>query len=240
MTIAAKNVEQSDALSFLLNEFERLSDALSENEAVGERRVNFFITFVTAVLAGLIALATKPGNDPMAPELVKVAPELVKAAAVSLLLIGLFTLLRIIHRNETTDDIFRRLDEIRRVFLSPELAAKLTKRKRPSMMSRFPFPKLAAKLTKWKLPSMMSWFLPDSPGALRSPFRGGLAQLVAVVNSILVGVYAAENEPTWQSRRVAFWFVASFVAQLAYVGYREWKPKQQNDSRQATAHEPPA
>lgn len=43
---------------FLLSELRYLQETFWKNEAAGETRVNYFITLVTAVLAGLVALVT--------------------------------------------------------------------------------------------------------------------------------------------------------------------------------------
>lgn len=44
---------------FLLVEYRNLADSFWRNEEAGERRVNFFITLVTAVLSALVAWATR-------------------------------------------------------------------------------------------------------------------------------------------------------------------------------------
>jgi hypothetical protein len=41
---------------FLLAELEHFGQSLWRNEEVGEKRFNFFLTLVTAVISGLVAL----------------------------------------------------------------------------------------------------------------------------------------------------------------------------------------
>ncbi|MEW5719784.1 MAG: hypothetical protein AB1817_14230, partial [Chloroflexota bacterium] len=44
---------------FMLAEYRYFADGFWRNEEAGERRVNFFITLVTAVISALVALATR-------------------------------------------------------------------------------------------------------------------------------------------------------------------------------------
>ena len=48
---------------FLLHEYGYFSESFWRNEEAGEKRVNFFVTLVTAVLAALVALATRTKGD---------------------------------------------------------------------------------------------------------------------------------------------------------------------------------
>jgi len=51
-----------DTRAFLLAEHEHFGDSFWRNEETGEKRVNFLITLVTAVLAALVALASNHGS----------------------------------------------------------------------------------------------------------------------------------------------------------------------------------
>jgi ABC-type multidrug transport system fused ATPase/permease subunit len=97
---------------FLLAEYKNLADSFWRNEETGERRLNFFITLVTAVIAALVALATKQ-NDALTQASVKL---IAVYALLALLAFGLVTLLRLLKRNRTTDEYKRAMALIRDQF----------------------------------------------------------------------------------------------------------------------------
>ncbi len=84
----------------LLADYEHFFQSLWRNEETGERRVSFFISLVTAVLAALIALLTS--------KLTTIAPEqinyIVYGVLSGLLVLGIMTFLRMINRNKVTDE----------------------------------------------------------------------------------------------------------------------------------------
>ncbi|MCK5312255.1 MAG: hypothetical protein KAJ62_09100 [Desulfobacteraceae bacterium] len=82
----------------LLAEYEHFSASFWKNEEVGEKRVNFFITLTTAVIAGLIALST---NDHCTDLEIR---QIVSVALSGLFLFGLVTFFRILKRNRVTDE----------------------------------------------------------------------------------------------------------------------------------------
>lgn len=92
---------------FLLEEYGHFAGSFWRNEEVGEKRVNFFITLVTAVIAGLVALATKIKVD--------VYP-LAVFALIGLLFFGIVTLNRMIKRNQVTDEYKLLMNMIRSRF----------------------------------------------------------------------------------------------------------------------------
>jgi hypothetical protein len=96
---------------FLLAEYRYLADSFWRNEEGGEKRVNFFITLVTAVIAALVALATRQGSLTDG-QLSGVAA----AACLGLLAVGILTFKRLIHRNMVTDEYKRAMDLIRGIF----------------------------------------------------------------------------------------------------------------------------
>ena len=103
--------EQSkrNADEFLLAEYRYLTESLWRNEETGERRVNFFISLVTAVIGALVAFATTKESA--------LDPGLIKAitiyAVLALFLLGLVTLQRLVKRNLVTDGYKRSMDTIR-------------------------------------------------------------------------------------------------------------------------------
>ena len=100
------------SIQFLLAEQRQIQESFWRNEESGEKRVNFFITLVTAVLAALVALATSKQGLIAANRL----PLVVAYALLALLAFGLVTLLRMIRRNQVTDQYKRALDTIREYF----------------------------------------------------------------------------------------------------------------------------
>ena len=97
---------------FLLAEYRYFTDSLWRNEEGGEKRVQFFITLVTAVLAGLVALIKPQSGEVRAEATYPMAA----GALAALLVIGYVTLKRMRHRNRVTDDYKRTIDLIRSRF----------------------------------------------------------------------------------------------------------------------------
>ena len=99
--------------SLLFKEYEYLMRSFFASEELGERRVNFFITIAAAALAALVAL-TETGIPLLG---VRIDPLFFLGGSMVLLLFGLITLMRIIHRNIETDMVKRGLDRIREKFV---------------------------------------------------------------------------------------------------------------------------
>lgn len=154
---SAKNLLEADLKYF--------AEAFWKNESSGETRVQFLLTFVTAVISALVALATTvtittaapPGSEPWI-DIAKVTWISIFALG-SLLLLGFTTFLRIVLRNCVTDEYKEASDYVRRCY--KELC------KSTPFQDYEPFPKMP-------------------PG---KPKFGGLAHLVAVVNSIILGAF---------------------------------------------------
>lgn len=99
------------AKELLLEDFRYFSESFWRNEQVGETRVNYFVTLVTAVVAALVALMNSqhgPAGQPL--------KFIVVSALTALFCIGLVTLERILKRNKATDQYKRGLDTIRQMF----------------------------------------------------------------------------------------------------------------------------
>lgn len=97
---------------FLLREHEYFTKSFAENEAVGEKRVNFLITIVLAILAALVGLVSVEST------IIDLNIVLMVGIFVmfGLLLLSRVTLLRIIYRNKRTDEWKDRLDKVRDQF----------------------------------------------------------------------------------------------------------------------------
>ena len=112
MDVQPSEVKPRNTDDFLLAEYENLAESFWRNEELGERRLNFFITLVTAVIAALVALATKE-NNALTPADVKL---IAVYALLALLVFGLVTMIRLIKRNRTTDEYKRGMTKIRDQF----------------------------------------------------------------------------------------------------------------------------
>ena len=108
--------QASDTGAFLRAEYQHLANSFWRNEEAGEKRVTFFITLVTAVIAALVTLAKSENGL-----LYKICGEngiygIAGYALLALLLFGITTLRRMIKRNQVTDEYKRVMDMIRSRF----------------------------------------------------------------------------------------------------------------------------
>jgi undecaprenyl pyrophosphate phosphatase UppP len=92
-----------------LADYQYLCESFWRNEEIGETRVKFFITLVTAVLAALVALA-KSKNESVSNDVIIL---IAIFAIFALFTVGIVILFRIIKRNEVTDGYKKDMDEIR-------------------------------------------------------------------------------------------------------------------------------
>jgi 8-oxo-dGTP pyrophosphatase MutT (NUDIX family) len=96
----------------LLEDYRYRANALEKNEQGGETRVNLFIGLVTLV-GGLMASLLTAENNLIQGEVLRFV---VLAGLFSMLLLGVITMLRMITRNQHTDEAKRDLDVIRQTF----------------------------------------------------------------------------------------------------------------------------
>ena len=101
---------------FLLHEFDHNAAALLLSEETGEKRVQFFFTVVTAVF-GIVGLAFRSETTPLTEQLM-VSWVPVSLGLLLLLILGLWTSLRIVGRNVATDRYTFALRSIRRRFVT--------------------------------------------------------------------------------------------------------------------------
>lgn len=193
--------DKDHAKAFLLAELEYLTDSFWKNEQTGETRVNWFIGLVTAVVAALVALATSEEHAGT-PSL----RVIVIASLLSLLALGTITLLRVLKRNETTDEYKRGLDHIRQLF-----------------RDRFDGQRI------------LQGYLPF-PASAHAPRKfGGLTHIVAVLNSLLFAgiagttLYPVADQiapaappiaPGWAYLAAVVGFVLSAAGQFRYIRSR--------------------
>lgn len=115
----------SQAKDFMLEQYKALSDSFWRNEELGERRINFLITLVTAVLTAMVALVKVGGldlEDFLLPSILVV---------IALLSLGVVTFRRMLRRNRVTDEYKRGMEIIRDWF----------EREDDSLKGHRPFPK---------------------------------------------------------------------------------------------------
>jgi hypothetical protein len=110
--------QQHRSEEFLLAEYKHLADSFRRNEDIGEKRVNFLIVLVTAVITALITLANLPALAGSDFETLNIEDVdlLMGFALLALLLLGIVTLQRMLHRNRVTDEYKRAMDMIRSLF----------------------------------------------------------------------------------------------------------------------------
>ena len=99
---------RNNRLSFLLADLQHFGQSLLQNEQMGEGRFRFFLTLITASIAGLVALHT--ANN----EHVKAAlPVIVNVALIVLFLFGVLTYLRMLQRDRVSEGYKQDLKYIR-------------------------------------------------------------------------------------------------------------------------------
>ncbi len=106
------------ATDFLIADLNHFGESLWRNEDVGEKRFNFLITWVTAVIAGIVALHThgeKIGKFTLL--------SITNGALAGIFILGLLTYMRMLQRNRVTDQYQRTLKYIRNqlLILNPSL-----------------------------------------------------------------------------------------------------------------------
>lgn len=196
----------------LLEDYRYRAEALRRSEQAGETRVNIFMGLVSVVAASLVALSNaQHGPDPSALRLI------IECVTILLTLVGWLTLMRLLIRNDHTDECKRDLDRIRQVFKE-----QFDRDGRLVDYSPVGASKLSSNVSSRRF--------------------GGLAHLMAGLNSLLVGVVVflgslpiaasgkAEMAPSELLRPSIGAITVAIVAlllQSAYVGRRERSRKRE-------------
>lgn len=205
---AAKGASTSSkdwAAELLMKDYEALTRELEQNEGRGETRLSIYLTIVTAVIAGLVSLSAAKSKA--------ASPEFIAAIGVfalsALLALGIVLFLRILKRDAKTDGFVEDLKEARKIVATKLDPAKL-------LAEWAPFkPKQSADQDRVE------------QEANGEPRRiGGLADLVAVINSILVGgivlIALFDRVDRVGAAMVAVMLaVTSFVLHVSYRAGRE-------------------
>lgn len=167
---ADRGIDTGGYRELALREYDHTADSLLRNEEEGEKRVTFFITIVGAVAA---ALAFLVGATRIRPD---TREPLVILSLVPVLLLGYLTFARVVQRNMASDRYKRALNRSRRQFLSgpddPHVA----------FVAFNPFRVESRPLPSW-----------------RSIGRGGWMETTALVESLVMGAWAAAfvNTADW-------------------------------------------
>jgi len=209
---------------FLLEEYRHFSKSLWNNEQTGEMRVNLFIGIVSLAV---IALATLLSGKIKLSEIQTTL--VVKGSLYALIVIGLITLLRILTRNEHTDECKRSLNTIGQVF-------KDKFDKDATLVQYYPIKKHSITSLEKKGNDIKFWCNKKNNNFCLRKF-GGLAHTVAAINSLLIAglvelyIYqSAEKSLLYPLKQ--YFFVSpiivlplSFGMQLLYVEFREKQAK---------------
>lgn len=92
----------------LLSDLEHFGESLWRNEEIGEKRLNYFVTLITAAAAGLVALHTDGGSSSLPLFRIR------NGTLAVLVVFGLVTYFRMLRRNQVTDQYQKTLNYIRR------------------------------------------------------------------------------------------------------------------------------
>jgi hypothetical protein len=164
----ASEPESGFAAQFLMKEYDALTHELARNEDRGEARLTMFLTLVAAVIGGLVTLAAS--NEEAAVKLVR---PVASFAIIGMLAIGVIVFLRLLKRDELTDNLIADLSSLRAI---------IRERLDPTGL-----------LNTWQpFKSLWSNSTYDGNSSTKPRRRslGKLANMMAVVNSILAGALA--------------------------------------------------
>lgn len=193
--------KQSVSFSFLLEEYKHLTESFLRNEELGERRFNFFIALTTAVIGALAAI----------PKVFDGEVDLIFFffGLVAVFLFGVVTLVRIIRRNLVTDEYLRRLGRIRRYFRDRD----------PKIQLYLPYPPYDDKPQREK--EWNGWKRCYTTFSLE---KGGFAEMIALVNSLIVAALCALLAISLSRLIIGLsglvGFTAAWIVQFRYIKRR--------------------
>lgn len=203
--------DRQAARELLLAELQVFEEAIRRSEDTGDQRFNFFITLVTAVIGGLIALTTQMTAEQLASSFPKIA----FGGTAALLAFGILTFMRMVHRDRVTAQLKRTVHHVRvtyrGLFLNSVLG--LQDLKLPLKLS-----------AAWQTPkSALEAAKPDKPWqkwrfakGVKKFFRGGYSVTIAFINGGLLyaAIVACETrgeQPDLHSRVAEIWGMALAV-----------------------------
>lgn len=158
-------MDRATAKDLLIADLEHFGESRWRNEEVGEKRFEFFVTLVTAVAAGLVVLASAEGKVLQA--LNTTLPKLAGQASLALLVFGLLTYLRMLHRDWVTTEFNDTTDHIRSLYMQ---------------LYRDSCPELEG----YVVPLGRHKNYKNKNRRIPRPLRGGYAQTIAVIDGMLL------------------------------------------------------
>jgi hypothetical protein len=158
-------IDKTPAKDLLIADLEHFGESRWRNEEVGEKRFEFFVTLVTAVAAGLVVLAS--AQEKVFQTLKTTLPELAGQASLALLIFGLLTYFRMLHRDWVTTEFNDTTDDIRRLY------KKLYKDACPE-------------LEDYVVPLGLQENYRNKHMRIPRPLRAGYAQTIAVIDGMLL------------------------------------------------------
>lgn len=163
-----KDEKDQGSIEFMLKEYDHHLKEFERSEEIGEHRVNFFITLVTAVSGALGVFLFKCDKFDVRE---KTANLILISAFLALLIFGFLTLVRIVHRNLISHKELRAMGRIRRYFVEkdPEINKYLQYSPRDDKPIR---------MKKWR--------------EIASIGTGGLVETTMLVNAFLTAVLAVQ------------------------------------------------
>jgi len=192
------------AAELLMKDYESLTKELELNESRGETRLSIYLTIATAVIAGLVSLSAAKSSA---------APEFVRAVGAfglsALLALGLVLFLRILKRDEKTDGFERDLKQAREI-----------------VRSRLDYAGLLVDWSPFRQRRTMNGNRIGQAEGSKSRAIGGLADLVAVIDSIVVAglvllATGVVHASVWTGLGAVFIAVISFWLHVKYRRRRE-------------------
>lgn len=187
--------------SLLLEELKIFSNSFWQNEALGEKRVNFFLMLTTAVISALVTLYEVTADSTETTQTVGIIPvrSIALFALLGLLAFGLVTQLRMVRRNCVTEQYKKAMDQIRDRFRAQ------------SRTTYVPFPE----------------------GSKPTVTRGGLADMVAVIDGVIVAgiVYMAiaPSDPSNSTLSVQASWAALIAGVVSTVGLIYWAQRKRDE-----------
>ena len=194
--------KRPSSVQFLLAEYQSHKESFWKSEELGERRVNFFITLVTAVLTAL-AIREKGIIDSCG----KVSSIFLYGCVASFIF-GWVTLIRLVRRNLVSHKELRAVGRIRAYFtiMDPEISKHLLYESRDDVPQRD---------KKWS--------------ELITLGNGGLVETVSVINSFLVaafcGLYSLSEGWSHPLGMGILAGIAAWIGQFIYVKCRYFRGK---------------
>lgn len=208
-----------DSKDYMIAEYQRLIDSFWKSEDIGEKRVNFFITLSTVVVTVLIAFREK--------EISNHIDRIFFLGLVILLLFGIVTLMRIIHRNLESHIYLRAAGRIRRYFrdMDPQIQ---------QYLFFGPFDDQPQRKKHWENKSEIFSF--GTGGLVETVVLANSLIVVAILILLIIWLFDVVNfNISWTILIIIFSIgilggFAAWYKQLVYVKHRydEKRPKYEN------------